>query len=86
MFKKVNSLYIADGHHRTASSIDVALKIRQENPAYDKNSEFNYFMAVIFFEDELKILPYNRIIKSLEKYDIENILKEIKTKFQSATI
>ncbi len=82
LFKKVNSLYIADGHHRTASSIDVALKIRQENPAYDKNSEFNYFMAVIFFEDELKILPYNRIIKNLEKYDIENILKEIKANFK----
>ena len=40
-------------------------------------------MAVIFFEDELKILPYNRIIKNLEKYDIENILKEIKTNFKT---
>lgn len=81
IFKDVKELYIADGHHRTASAIDVALKLRKENPAYDKNAEFNYFMAVIFFEDELTILPYNRVIKDSLKYNIQKIIKDISLNF-----
>lgn len=82
LFSDVDNFYIADGHHRTASAIEVAKKKRDENPNYDKNEEFNYFMGVIFFEDELKILPYNRVIKDISKYDISVIMKAIEEKFK----
>lgn len=81
IFKSINELYIADGHHRTASAIEVALKLRKEKPAYDKNANFNYFMAVIFFENELKILPYNRVIKDISKYDMKYIFEKIEENF-----
>lgn len=81
LFKEVDSFYIADGHHRTASAIEVAQRLRKENPNYNKNDEFNYFMGVIFFADELKILPYNRVIKDISKYDMDSIMNGIKENF-----
>lgn len=57
-FEKINSLYIADGHHRAASAVKVALKRREEKRA---KGEYDYFLSVIFDERQLNILPYNRI-------------------------
>ena len=62
-FRNVASLYIADGHHRAASAVKVALKRRAANPGYTGDEEFNYFLAVYFRADELKILDYNRLLK-----------------------
>ena len=62
-FRGVASLYIADGHHRAASAVKVALKRREENPGYTGEEEFNFFLAVYFRADELKILDYNRLLK-----------------------
>ena len=62
-FKNVASLYIADGHHRAASAVKVALKRREANPGYTGDEEFNYFLAVYFRADELRILDYNRLLK-----------------------
>ena len=62
-FAAVNSLYIADGHHRAASAVKVALKRREANPGYTGEEEFNFFLAVYFRADELKILDYNRLLK-----------------------
>ncbi len=64
-FKQVNSLYIADGHHRTASVSKVAQKRRTEIPNYTGDEEFNFFMSVIFPESTLNIKPYNRVIHDL---------------------
>ncbi len=64
-FGNIDSLYIADGHHRCASASKVALKRRQEFPNYTGEEEFNYFMSVIFPESSLNIMPYNRIIHDL---------------------
>ena len=64
-FKKVDSLYIADGHHRTASVSKVAQKRRNEFPNYTGDEEFNYFMSVIFPESTLNIKPYNRVVHDL---------------------
>ena len=62
-FSKINEIYIADGHHRAASAVKVGLKRRNENPGYTGQEEFNYFLSVLFPDEELMILPYNRVIK-----------------------
>ncbi len=62
LFGGIENLYIADGHHRSASAAKVALKRRQENPNYTGEEEFNFFMSVIFPESSLNILPYNRVV------------------------
>lgn len=64
-FASIDSIYIADGHHRAASAVKVGLKRRAEHPGYDGTEEFNFFLSVLFPEDELKILPYNRVVKDL---------------------
>jgi uncharacterized protein (DUF1015 family) len=62
-FADVPNLYIADGHHRAASAVKVALKRREENPGFTGEEEFNFFLSVAFKADELKIMDYNRVIK-----------------------
>lgn len=81
LFTFLDSLYIADGHHRTASSYKVGLKRRKENPNYTGDEEFNYFMSVIFSEDELYIMPYNRMVKDLNGYSGEEFLEKVGKKF-----
>jgi len=73
-FARMDSLYIADGHHRCASAAAVALKRRQEHPDYDGTEEFNYFMAVAFPRDQLMIYPYNRVMKNLNGLTEEEFL------------
>ena len=69
-------LYIADGHHRAASSVNIGLSRRKESND-DSTSEFNYFIATIFPHDELEILAYNRVIRDLNGLDREGFLKAI---------
>ena len=71
-FENIESLYIADGHHRAASAVKVALKRRQNenNP----NAEYNYFLSVIFDERQLHILPYNRIVLDLNKKSVKEVM------------
>lgn len=83
-FEGIDSVYIADGHHRAASAVKVGLKRRQENPGYTGNEEFNYFLSVLFPDEELMILPYNRVVKDLNGYTQEEFLNEIKEKFDIA--
>ena len=64
-FREVPTTYIADGHHRAASAVKVALKRRAEHPDYKGTEEFNYFLSVLFPEEELRILPYNRVVADL---------------------
>ncbi|MGI6751371.1 MAG: DUF1015 domain-containing protein [Anaerovoracaceae bacterium] len=64
-FEGISDLYIADGHHRSASAVKVGLKRREENPGYTGDEEFNFFMAVIFPDRDLKIFDYNRVVKDL---------------------
>lgn len=77
MFKKVQYLYIADGHHRTASAVKVGLKRREENPNYTGDEEFNFLMTVIFPDDELLIMDYNRVVKDLNGLTTESYLEEV---------
>ena len=76
-FSDCNEIYIADGHHRAASAVKVGLKRRAENPGYTGEEEFNYFLSVLFPEQELKILDYNRVVKDLNGLDDAEFLEEV---------
>lgn len=65
IFKEIDYLYIADGHHRAASAVKVGVKRRDDNPDYTGDEEFNFFLSVIFPDSDLYIMDYNRIIKDL---------------------
>ena len=80
-FDKIDSLYIADGHHRCASAVKVGLKRREENPDFTGEEEFNRFLAVSFPCDELEIMDYNRLIRDLNGYTRNQILTLISEKF-----
>lgn len=80
-FASIDSIYIADGHHRAASAVKVGLKRREEHPGFDGTEEFNFFLSVLFPEDELKILPYNRVVKDLNGMTKEAFLSRIAQDF-----
>ncbi len=82
LFRKINSLYIADGHHRAASAVNVALKKRKEMTCYTGQEEFNYFLAVLFPHDDLEIMDYNRVIKDLGGLSEGEFMQKIKTRFE----
>ena len=75
-------IYIADGHHRAASAVKVGLKRREEHPDYTGKEEFNYFLAVLFPDEELMIMPYNRVVKELNGYNTDEFIKKISEKFE----
>ena len=75
-FGRIPVTYIADGHHRAASAVKVALKRRAEHPDYTGEEEFNWFLSVLFPDDELQILPYNRVVKDLKGLSCEDFLLE----------
>lgn len=81
-FEKIPNLYIADGHHRSASAAKVGLKRRNENPSYDGSEEFNFFMAVLFPDSDLHIFDYNRIIEDLNHLSIEKFLAYLSPVFE----
>jgi uncharacterized protein (DUF1015 family) len=80
-FEGVESLYIADGHHRSASAYRVGRKRRDENPGFDGSEEFNFFMAVAFPDDELKIFDYNRVVSDLAGMSRDAFLAEVAKRF-----
>lgn len=79
--EEIPATYIADGHHRAASAVKVALKRRDAHPGYSGKEEFNYFLSVLFPEDELKILSYNRVVKDLNGWSEDEFLEKIQTHF-----
>lgn len=81
-FEQMNAVYIADGHHRCASAVKVGLKRRAENPGYTGEEEFNYFLSVLFPDDELHIMDYNRVVKDLNGYSVEEFLMKISESFE----
>ena len=76
-FGKIPAIYIADGHHRCASAVKVGLKRREQYPDYTGEEEFNYFLSVIFPDEELRILDYNRVVKDLNGLDATAFLTRI---------
>lgn len=80
-FAEINEIYIADGHHRAASAVKVGIKRRNENSGYDGTEEFNYFLSVLFQEQELMIMPYNRVVRDLNGLSAEEFINKVAHKF-----
>ena len=80
-FEEVPTLYIADGHHRTASSAAVSAKRRQQHPDYTGEEEYNYLMAVTFSDEDLFIMDYNRVVTDLNGLTAEQFLQAIGEQF-----
>lgn len=80
-FKSIPALYIADGHHRNASAVKVGLKRRQENPNYTGDEEFNYYLSVIFPDNQLYIMDYNRVVKDLNGLSKDEFIAKVSEKF-----
>lgn len=76
-FEEIPCTYIADGHHRCASAVKVGLKRRKENPDYTGEEEFNRFLSVLFPDDQLYIMPYNRVIRDLNGMSEQELINAI---------
>lgn len=81
-FSKLQSIYIADGHHRCASAVKVALKRKAENPVHTGDEEYNYFLSVLFPDRELMILDYNRVVKDLAEQSKETLCRRLESVFE----
>lgn len=73
--RRIGRLYIADGHHRAASAVKVGLAKREENPGHTGEEEYNYFLSVLFPEEELQILPYYRTVEGWNGHTAAEILR-----------
>ncbi|WP_296557970.1 DUF1015 family protein [uncultured Acetobacterium sp.] len=80
-FGQVESLYIADGHHRSASAVKVGLMRREANPDFTGTEEFNYFLSVLFPDEQLYIMDYNRVVKDLNGLSVDEFLKALSVEF-----
>ena len=81
IFGGMDSIYIADGHHRAASAVAVGRKRRAEKPGYTGEEEFNYFLSVLFPGEELFIMDYNRVVHDLNGLTEEEFLEAVEEKF-----
>lgn len=81
IFSGIPRVYIADGHHRAASAVKVAAMRREANPSWTGNEEFNYFLSVLFPDDQLMIMPYNRVVQDLNGLTREEFLKKTERYF-----
>jgi len=80
-FKKIDCLYVADGHHRSAAATGVAQRRRSENPHHSGEEEYNFFLSVIFPADQLYIMDYNRAVKNLAGNTPEQFMEKISKNF-----
>lgn len=80
-FKSVPALYIADGHHRAASASRSRAASKEGNAKHDGSEEYNFFLAVAFPDNQLKILPYNRVVKDLNGMSSQDFLEAVKQVF-----
>ncbi len=80
--EKVPFTYIADGHHRSASSAKVGQSIADKNPNHTGNEEYNFFLSVIFPASQLMIMDYNRVVTDLNGHTSEGILQAVAEKFE----
>lgn len=81
-FRSIDDIYIADGHHRAASAVKVGLKRREAHPGYDGTEEFNYFLSVLFPDDQLMIMDYNRCVRDLNGLSVQEFLEKAEASFR----
>jgi len=80
-FDDVQNLYIADGHHRAAAAVKVGQKNREDHPNYSGEESFNYFLAVLFPDNQLTILDYNRVVTDLNGLSEKEFLSKLEANF-----
>lgn len=80
-FARLGELYIADGHHRSEAASEVCRRLRENNPHHTGRELYNYFLNVIFSDDELYIMPYNRVVKDLNGMTLDKVLAGAGTNF-----
>jgi len=81
-FASIPAFYVADGHHRTAAAARVGAERKGLNPAHDGSEEYNFFMAVVFPQSQLKIMDYNRVVKDLAGLSPETFIEALKENFE----
>lgn len=81
-FEALERLYIADGHHRSAAAARVAERRRAANPSHTGEESYNYFLAVIFPDDQMRILDYNRVVRDLNGLSPEALLARVAEAFE----
>lgn len=81
-FALIPAVYIADGHHRAASAVKVSRQRREAHPGYTGEEEYNYFLSVLFPDEELFIMDYNRIVKDLNGMTVQEFLKRMEEHFK----
>lgn len=80
-FAKMPSLYIADGHHRSAAAALVGAEKARQNPNHKGDEEYNYFMAVCFPAGQLTIIDYNRVVRDLNGLTADEFLAKVAENF-----
>lgn len=85
-FATIGEIYIADGHHRCASAVRVGERRREAHKDYTGEEEFNTFLSVLFPDEELYIMDYNRVLKDLNGYSVEEFYKEVEKRFDVVDI
>ena len=80
-FIGIGEIYIADGHHRAASAVKTGKMRREQHPGYTGDEEFNYFLSVLFADEELLIMDYNRVVKDLGGHTPEEFLEQVRRIF-----
>ena len=83
-FRNVPLAYVADGHHRAAAAFRSGKQRREANPAHTGKEEYNWFLAVLFPQTQLRILPYNRCVADLNGLTPAAFLKKVETVFKTA--
>jgi uncharacterized protein (DUF1015 family) len=80
-FAAIPKLYVADGHHRSAAASRTCALRRARNPRHTGQEEYNFFLAVIFPHDQMRIMDYNRVVMDLHGQTLEAFLKRLEDKF-----
>jgi len=80
--EQLDSLYVADGHHRSAAAARVAAARKAANPNHTGDESYNYFLSIIFPHDQMQILDYNRVVKDLHRLDAETFVAQLRLSFK----
>jgi uncharacterized protein (DUF1015 family) len=81
-FARIPTLYVADGHHRSAAASRVRDLRKSANPGHDGSEEYNYFLTVIFPDNEMNIMPYNRVVKDLAGQELAQFMARVGERFE----
>ena len=85
-FRSVPELYVADGHHRSAAAVRIRAARRDADPNHTGEEPYNFFLAVLFPDDQMKILDYNRVVADLNGRTVDAHLSEVAERFDVARV